>query len=187
MEAAAVQALVIVDVQAVFVTGGHAVPEAETLIARIAGLLARARQAGSLLIHLQNDGRPGTEDEPGQPGWELQLPPAGTERVIRKAHDDGFRGTALASTLLAHRVKRLALAGVMSEMCVSATARSALEKGFGVVLPHDAHATCDIPAAPGLGVAVPAAIVARVTEWALGDEIELVRSAAPVTFTAPGT
>jgi nicotinamidase-related amidase len=115
------------------------------------------------------------------------LPPAGTETVIRKAHDDGFRGTPLAGALLGHQVKRLAVAGVMSEMCVSATARSALEKGFGVVLPHDAHATYDIPAAPGLGAAVPAAIVARVAEWALGDEIELVRSAAHVTFTAPGT
>ncbi len=187
MEAAAVQALFIVDVQAAFVTGTHAVPDAEALLARIAGLLARAREAGSLVIHLQNDGLPGTDDEPGQPGWQLQLPPVGTETVIRKAHDDGFRGTPLAGALLGHQVKRLAVAGVMSEMCVSATARSALEKGFGVVLPHDAHATYDIPAAPGLGAAVPAAIVARVAEWALGDEIELVRSAAQVTFTAPGT
>ncbi len=183
MVAAAVQALVIVDVQAAFVTGEHAVPEAETLLARIGSMLARARQAGSLVIHLQNDGRPGTADEPGQRGWELHLPPAGTEAVIRKAHDDGFQGTGLASALLSRQVKRLAVAGVMSEMCIMATARSALEKGFGVVLPHDAHATYDIPAAPGFGAAVPAAIVARVAEWALGDEIELVRSAEEITFT----
>ena len=187
MKVAAVQALVIVDVQAAFVTGTHAVSDAEALLARIAGLLARAREAGSLVIHLQNDGRPGTDDEPGQPGWELQLPTAGTEPVIRKAHDDGFCGTSLAGALLGHQVRRLAVAGVMSEMCVSATARSALEKGFGVVLPHDAHATYDIPAAPGFGQAVPAAIVARVAEWALGDQIELVRRAEDVTFAAAGT
>jgi hypothetical protein len=38
----------------------------------------------------------------------------------------------------------------MSEMCVSATARSALQRGIVVVLAHDAHATYDIPAMPGI-------------------------------------
>jgi streptothricin hydrolase len=38
----------------------------------------------------------------------------------------------------------------MSEMCVSATARSALQRGIAVVLAHDAHATYDIPAMPGI-------------------------------------
>ena len=33
----------------------------------------------------------------------------------------------------------------MSEMCVSAIARSALQRGIAVVLAHDAHATYDIP------------------------------------------
>jgi hypothetical protein len=69
-------------------------------------------------------------------------------------------------------------------MCVSATARTALERGFGVVLPHDAHATCDIAAAPGFGQAVPAAIVSRVAEWALGDQAELVASTEDAAFTA---
>jgi hypothetical protein len=31
-------------------------------------------------------------------------------------------------------------------MCVAATARTALARGFRVVLPHDGHATYDIPA-----------------------------------------
>jgi nicotinamidase-related amidase len=68
----------------------------------------------------------------------------------------------------------------MSEMCVSATARTALRLGFGVVLPHDAHATYDIAAAADISDVVPAAIVSRVAEWALGDEIDIVARAAGV-------
>ena len=66
--AAPVQALVVVDVQAAFVTGGRAVPGAERLLACVSGLLARARQAGSLVVQLQNDGPAGAADEPGRAG-----------------------------------------------------------------------------------------------------------------------
>jgi nicotinamidase-related amidase len=183
MSVAAVQALVIVDVQAGLVSGDHAVPEADQLVTRVAGLLAQARHAGILIVHLQNDGRPGEPDEPGQPGWELQLPPGPAEPVIRKTADDGFQGTDLERVLTMHGISRIAIAGLQSELCVSATARTALGQGFGVVLPHDAHSTYDIPASPGLGPAVPAQVVARVAEWALGDQIELVDRSADVVFS----
>jgi nicotinamidase-related amidase len=181
---AAVQALVLVDVQAAFVAGQQAVPDAESLIGSVTGLLARARSASSLVVHLQNDGEVGAVDEPGLPGWELHLQPGPGERVIRKTGDDGFQGTTLGRVLIVHRVSRLAIAGVLSEMCVSATARTALDRGFGVVLPHDAHATYGLAAEPGFGPAVPAALVARVTEHALGNQIELAATAADVVFTA---
>jgi streptothricin hydrolase len=181
--AAGIQALIIVDVQVGFVTGGRAVPGAESLVACVASLLTRARQAGSLIVHLQNDGRAGSIDEPGTPGWALRLTPRPTEPVIRKAHDDGFQDTDLGLVLNKHGVSRLAIAGLLSEMCVSATARAALGRGLAVVVPHDAHATYDIPPVPRLGPAVPAAVVARVAEWALGDRVELAPSAADVTFT----
>lgn len=70
-------------------------------------------------------------------------------------------------------------------MCILATARTALDRGYRVVLPHDAHSTYDIPAMPEIGDVVPAAAVSRVAEWALGDEIEIVARAADVRFTAP--
>lgn len=82
MEASAVEALLLVDMRTAFVAGEHAVPDADRLLASIEILLARARQAGSLIIQLQNDGQPGTPDEPGRPGGELDLPPADGERVV---------------------------------------------------------------------------------------------------------
>ncbi|GAA1313120.1 hypothetical protein GCM10009647_038740 [Streptomyces sanglieri] len=181
-----VQALLVVDVQADAVEGDRAVPEAARLLDRTADLIARARSVGALVVHVQNDGQPGAGDEPGTAGWELHhhVEASGTEVVVRKTRDDGFHGTPLGGLLTDSGVRALAICGVMSEMCVQATARTALELGYRVVMPHDAHATHDIPAAPGISDRIPAAAVSRVAEWALGSELEVVAHAADVAFTA---
>ncbi|MEU7644784.1 cysteine hydrolase family protein [Streptomyces huasconensis] len=184
---APVQALILVDMQSAFVTGDGAVPDARRLLDRVRDLLARARGSGALVVQLQNDGEPGAPDEPGTPGWRLHLPVEAErgETVVRKTVDDGFEETGLEELLREAGATDLAICGVMSEMCVSATARTALELGFRVVLPHDAHATYDIPAAEGISDLVPAAVASRVAEWALGDEVEIVARARDVRFTKP--
>ncbi len=177
-----VSCLILVDLQAGFVDGPHAVAGAGGLVVAAGDLLDRARQAGSLVIHLQNDGEPGTPDQPGTPGWELHLKPDEGEPVIRKSSDDGFEGTHLGAMLDSHQIRRLAITGLLSEMCVSATARTALHRGLEVVLAHDAHATYDIPELPGIAPTVPAVAVARVAEWALGEELELAAVSGDVLF-----
>ncbi|WP_320672027.1 isochorismatase family protein [Patulibacter defluvii] len=179
-----VEALLLVDLQRAFVDGPDAVPDGERVLATARRLLAAARGAGALVVQLQNDGRPGTVDEPGAPGWALALAPTGDEPVIRKREDDGFAGTPLAATLDGRGVRSLAIAGVLSEMCVAATARTALARGLRVVLPHDGHATYDVPPAPGILERVPAALAARAAEWSLGDEVEIVPEATAVRFVA---
>jgi streptothricin hydrolase len=178
-----VDALLIIDVQAGHVGGAHAVPDAEPLVETIAALLAAAREAGALVVHVQNDGDAGQVDAPGTAGWELHFAPVDGETVIRKEHDDAFRETALGELLTAAGVRSLVVCGLMSEMCVSATARTALDRGYRVVLPHDAHATTGVPATPGLGEAIPAAVVSRVAEWALGDQLEVAEHAKTIAFT----
>ncbi len=173
----AVQALLIVDIQTAFVTGDEAAPASEHLLVNLSDLLQRARRAGALVMHLQNDGPPGAVDEPGRAGWELYFPAAESSRevVVRKLTDDGFDGTALDEFLRRHGVGRVCVVGVMSEMCVLATARAALARKFGGVMPHDGHATFDISPAPGMTDGVPAAMASRVAEWALGDEVGALR------------
>jgi nicotinamidase-related amidase len=166
------QALIVVDMQRGVLAE---LPGACALTARIASLVARARAAGAQVVQLRNDGGPGSVDEAGTPGWALALD--GGE-VVAKTTDDGFAGTRLGSLLSGSGVRRLALCGVLSEMCVSATARSALARGYEVVLPHDGHGTYDLDD-------IPAAVVARVAEHALGDEPELVPTTTAVTFTPP--
>ncbi len=188
-EGPTVEALIVVDVQAGFVSGAGAVPAAAPLLDVIADLVERARAGGAVIVHVQNDGPAGAVDEYGKPGWELYFPvgDGSDEVVISKTGDDGFEGTDLAGVLGRRGVRRLAICGVMSEMCVSATARTALRLRFGVVIPHDAHATYDIPAAGGISGVVPAALVSRVAEWAPGDEVDIVARAADVTFRSPGS
>ncbi|RKN10039.1 isochorismatase family protein [Streptomyces radicis] len=170
-----VQALIVVDVQRGLVAGPEAVPDAGGLVRRISAAAARARRAGALVVHLQNDGPPGAVDEPGGPGWELFLPEPG-DAIVRKTEDDGFRGTPLGELLFTRGVWRLMITGVLSEMCVSATARGALDRGIGVVLPHDTHGTHPLGE-------ISSEAVARVAEHALGDQVELVAAAEEVAFT----
>ncbi|TVT83664.1 isochorismatase family protein [Acinetobacter colistiniresistens] len=178
-----VDALIVVDVQNAFVSGIDAVPESEQLIASISILLAKARSAHVPVIFLQNDGDEGATDEPFQTGWVLYFPPLSNEFVVRKYEDNGFDGTSLQKILNELKVKSLIICGVLSEMCVAATAREALALGYDVLLAHDAHATYDVPAGPG-SEGVPAAMAARAAEWSLGDEIRICASVSEVDFYA---
>jgi streptothricin hydrolase len=177
-ETAPVGALLVVDAQVDVLGDPNPVPAADAVIARLRALLSAARTAGALIVHLQNDGPPGAPDEPGTPGWEIHpdVAPARGERVVRKTTDDGFAGTALGAFLEEAGVRRVAVAGLLSEMCVSATVRGALARGLGVVLVRDAHATYPVEE-------IPAEVVSRVAAHALGDGIEQV-SAADVRFVA---
>jgi len=174
-------ALLVIDAQQGLLDGETAVPDAIGVIDRIRTVLAAARSAGALVLHLQNDGAPGTLDEPGMPGWftHPKVAPEPGELVLRKSHDDGFDGTELADILARNQVRRFAVVGLLSEMCVSATVRGALARGFHVILVRDAHATYNLDD-------IPAAIVARVAQHALGDEVDLI-DAASVTFGRPAT
>ncbi|USA44980.1 isochorismatase family protein [Acinetobacter sp. C26M] len=167
--------------QNAFVSGAEAVPASKQLIASIRILLTKARSAHAPVIFLQNDGEIGTLDEPYQIGWELFFSPQLNEVIIRKSEDNGFKGTSLQQILDDHNVKSLAICGVLSEMCVAATARAALARDYAVWLPHDAHATYDVPAGPG-SESVPAALAARVAEWSLGDEIMICASVDEIVF-----
>jgi nicotinamidase-related amidase len=174
-------AFLVIDAQRGFLDGEAAIPDAEGVSDRLALLLAAARSAGALVIHLQNDGPRGAVDEPGTPGWLIHpnVAPVPGEWVLRKMRDDGFDGTPLEEVLTRNGVRRMAVAGLLSEMCVSATIRGAIARGLQVVLVREAHATYNLDE-------IPAAIVSRVAEHALGDEVELVEIAS-VTFAPPQT
>jgi len=179
-----VDALIVVDLQTAFVAGDGPVPGARQLLERVEELLDRARDAGAVVVHLQNDGPPGADDEPHTPGWELYLPVklGPREHVIRKLRDDGFDATPLGNILASAGVRSLAICGVMSEMCVHATAKTALARGYRAVLPYDAHGTYNVPAVPGVADEIPAHVVSRVAAWSLGDQPEMAVPTASVTF-----
>jgi streptothricin hydrolase len=120
----------------------------------------------------------GSVDEPGTPGWPIdaRLEPRVGDPVVAKSTDDGFAGTSLASILDERDIRHVAMSGLLSEMCVAATARSALARGYRVTVVSDAHATYDLDD-------IPARVVARVAEHSLGDEVRL-RAAEHVVFAS---
>ncbi|WP_202618512.1 MULTISPECIES: isochorismatase family protein [unclassified Ensifer] len=124
------QALLVVDVQRAFISGGDAVPDHLSLQRAVGRLLERAREREAPVLFLQNDGPEGTPDEPGTDGWQLFFDARPGETVVRKSVDDGFHGTDLEAQLRRHRVETLAICGMLSEMCLAATARRAIDIGF---------------------------------------------------------
>jgi nicotinamidase-related amidase len=138
-------ALLVIDVQMFGFGEDSSVHPGEALLAKIGGLIVRARAAGVPVIYVQHCGAEGEIDEPGTPAWELHpaIAPAEGEPMVQKRHPDAFQGTALQAELESRNVKRLVVAGMKTEYCVDTTCRRACRLGYDVVLAEDAHSTWD--------------------------------------------
>ena len=136
--------LVVVDVQKAMVTGEWAVVDAEDFLAKWGARIEEAREEGTPVLFVQNDGEEPWDDAPGHPGWELFFTPRGDERTVRKTTFDVFESNpTLADELKAAGVDELELIGLQSELCVFESGKGALAAGFKVVLPVGMHATMD--------------------------------------------
>jgi len=175
-------AVVVIDMQRAFVEGSGAIPQIGTVLTAAQRQVKAARAAGALVVFLQNDGAAGEPDQPETAGWTLAFEPQVGDVVVRKKHDNGFVGTDLDSLLRDRDVKTISICGVMSEMCVAATARSAMERGYEVVLAHDAHGTYNVPALATGEPEVPAELAARAAEWSLGDDVLIPLTSEFVRF-----
>ena len=160
-------------------------PSADALIAAVRTQLGSARSAHCIVVHLQHDGGSGTPDEPETRGWQLALPVASGEPVLRKTKDDGFEGTNLGEILSRAGVRTLSICGVSSEMCVAATTRGALARGLTVTMARDAHGTYPVPEHGPSAPPFPAHLLARVAEWSLGDEPVFCDHSADLKFARP--
>lgn len=141
-------AVLVIDVQTGLFSAKPPPFEADAVIARINTVTAQARQAGALVIFIQQDGEPGEEDlVPFSEGWKLhpQLEVRPGELIIRKTTCDAFYHTTLESVLRSCGVTTLLLMGFATDFCVDSTLRSAASKDFGVIVVADAHTTADNP------------------------------------------
>ncbi len=138
-------ALVVIDTQrGMFETPGvPPVPDGERLLGNIEGLLERAREAGTAVIHIRHAGGPGHPLERGQEGWTIhpRVAPVEGEPVVDKETPDSFLRTTLRDELDSRGIGRLVLAGMQTEYCVDTTCRRASGLGYEVALASDAHGT----------------------------------------------
>jgi nicotinamidase-related amidase len=165
----------VIDAQREYVDGKLALPGVQAALDEIARLLARARRAGTPVIHIQHRGRPGGVFGPDTPGFAIapEAAPKPGEAVVEKTLPNALVGTDLKARLDALGRKEIILAGFMTHMCVEATARAALDLGLKTTVVAAATATRDLPD-PLTGATVPAAEVHRNALAALADRFATV-------------
>lgn len=141
-------ALLIIDVQKGFEQtgywGGHRNnPNAEQQIAQ---LLERWRQKERPVIHARhNSVNPDSPLWPGQPGNQIKAEamPRPNETLFSKTANSAFIGTSLEAYLRQQEITKLIICGLITDHCISTTARMAANLGFEVIVVADATATFD--------------------------------------------
>ena len=173
--------LVLIDIQNEYRAGPLALPDAEPAIAVAAGLLARARQNGAAIFHIAHKGRAGRlfDREAERGAIVTSLAPLASETVIEKALPNAFAGTDLQARLAATGRTNIVLAGFMTHMCVSSTARAALDLGLRTTIAADACATRDLP--DGRGGALSARTIHEVALAELSDRFAIIAQGDALT------
>jgi nicotinamidase-related amidase len=173
--------LVLIDIQNEYRTGPLALPDAESAIAAAEGLLARARASGAVIVHVAHKGRAGSlfDREAERGAIVTRLAPLATEKIVEKGLPNAFAGTELKALVEATGRKNIVLAGFMTHMCVSSTARAALDLGLRTTIAADACATRDLP--DGRGGTLPARTVHEVALAELSDRFAIVTRTGALT------
>jgi nicotinamidase-related amidase len=142
------RALVLIDIQNDYFPGGRwALSGIESAADNAARLLAAARAAGDLVVHVRHEFPTAAAPffAPGSDGAKIHPKVQGREGepVVLKHHVNAFRETDLEAILDRHGVEEVVICGAMSHMCVDAGARAASDLGYRCVVVHDACATRD--------------------------------------------
>lgn len=172
-------AIVVIDAQQEYGKGGVlSLPDLAPAMDRIEQLLIAARTRGGTIIHVMHDGKPGGLFDPAAGGQVLtSAAPGDGEVVVHKTLPNAFAGTDLAERLTELGDPPLILVGFMTHMCVSSTARAALDLGRPVTVVADASATRALPA-HGADVPISAGQLHQAALAALADRFGAVVDAA---------
>ena len=135
------EALLLVDCQRLFLDPASpaVLPGARRASAQAADLLSRFREAGRPVLHARFETRPGTPMarrwRPVKGRWAEVWPPLASlrgEPLVVKGSYSAFRGTGLAARLRRLGVRRLRVAGFMTDLCVLSTVMDGFDAGFEV-------------------------------------------------------
>lgn len=144
------KALIIVDMLEDFVDGALSNKRAHAIIPALRRLLARAREAGWVVVfsndaHLPKDPELrvwGPHAMAGSPGArvieELSPRPGATEFISPKRAYGAFDGTDLDERLKGLGVDEVIIAGQHTHICVRHSSYGALIRGYQIAIPRDA-------------------------------------------------
>lgn len=136
-------ALILIDIQNDYFPGGSwEVDQMERVAANAARLLQAARARGDLVIHIRHEAGSATAPffRPGTDGAKINaaVAPDPDEVVVLKHRPNSFHETDLLDRLRDAGVLKVTLCGAMSQMCVDATTRAAVDYGFKATVVADA-------------------------------------------------
>lgn len=167
--------LVIIDAQLEYVKGGLPLQGVDAAIREAALLLAVARKVAMPVFHIAQHapaGRPLFAEDGPYAAIVPQLNPAAGEIVLRKTLPNSFAGTDLHELIQSTGRNEIVFAGFMTHMCVSASARAALDLKYRSTVVANATATRDLP--DPLGGMIPASVVHRTALSELADRFAIV-------------
>lgn len=167
-------ALVLIDCQMEYVDGLVPLSGIDAALAEGEKLIAYARDNKVPVVHIQHKGRAGGAFDPDGPSFRIAdaVAPVDGEAIVEKALPNSFAGTPLDDVLKDLGVKEIIVAGFMSHMCVSSTARASIDRGLRCTIVANACATRDLP--DGQGGVIAAADLHRATMAALADRFGAV-------------
>lgn len=124
---AAVEALIIIDMQVGMLAGERPPHDVDGVIQRINAVANAMRQAARPVMFIQHCGPTGDPFAQGEPGWHFLPAVERAERdlVISKTTCDAFYKTELEAMLKWRRIDELIVAGWATDFCVDTTIRAA--------------------------------------------------------------
>ncbi|GAB2178811.1 cysteine hydrolase family protein [Dongia sp. agr-C8] len=167
--------LVVIDAQREYTEGKLRLRGVDAAVETIVDLLARARRAGTPIVHVAQNGRPGSalfDPQGPMSRFIAGAEPREGETTVIKSLPNAFAKTELDSMLKAAGRGNLIVAGFMTHMCISATTRASVDLGYRATIVAAGTATRDLP--DGNGGVIEAATVQRVALAALGDRFATV-------------
>ena len=140
------KALLIVDVQNDYFEGGsHTLVNAAEAGKNAGAALQAARERGIPVVHIQhlavNEGADFFLPDTDGAGIHKLVSPAPGEIIIVKNYPNSFRETSLLAHLRQNGISDLIVCGMMTDVCVDATVRAAMDFGFNTTVIGDACAT----------------------------------------------
>lgn len=145
-------------------------------VAEIGRLLAAARANGAPVVHVRHHGRAGGalfNPESPKADFISSVRPLDGEVVVTKSLPNSFAKTDLDDVLKGLGRTDVIIAGFQTHMCISATARSAIDHGYRGIVVAKACADRDLPDPMGTGT-IKAEEMHRITLAALNDRFALV-------------
>jgi nicotinamidase-related amidase len=151
-------ALLLIDIQNDYFPGGkHELVEPLAAAQKAYMLLQCFREHGGHHVHIQHiSQKPDAAFFlPGDRGTDIHDSAAHFEGepLVQKHYPNSFRETNLLELLKQWEIERVVICGMMTHMCVDATARAAADLGFKVIVASDACTTRDLTFD---GTAIPA-------------------------------